>query len=71
MGPLKSDSTESLLRVERCSPRGAPRKPVGCAGEEPEEHKRLNKNAASTTIGTSMGQEICLSLGQVSLSSRY
>ena len=29
MGPLKGDSTESLLRVERWSPRGAPRKPVG------------------------------------------
>ena len=28
-GPLKSDSTESLLRVARCSPRGAPRKAVG------------------------------------------
>ena len=27
----------------------------------------LNKNAASTTIGTSMGEEICLILGQVSL----
>ena len=26
----------------------------------------LNKNAALTTIGTSMGQEICLILGQVS-----
>ena len=26
----------------------------------------LNKNAASMTIGTSMGQEICLILGQVS-----
>ena len=31
----------------------------------------LNKNAASTTIGTSMGQEICLILGQVSLSLFY
>ena len=29
MGPLNGDSTESLLRVERCSPLGAPRKPVG------------------------------------------
>ena len=27
----------------------------------------LNNNAASTTVGTSMGQEICLILGQVSL----
>ena len=31
----------------------------------------LNKNAASTTVGTSMGQEICLILGQVSLSLLY
>ena len=37
MGPKNCDSTEeSLLRVERCSPRGAPRKPVWCAGEEPK-----------------------------------
>ena len=28
-GPVESDSTKSLLRVERCSPWGAPRKPVG------------------------------------------
>ena len=37
----------------------------------PEPHERiwmLNKNAALTTIGTSMGQKICLLLGQVSLS---
>ena len=41
MGPKKCDSTEeSLLRVERCSPKGAPRKPVWWAGEEPEEHNR-------------------------------
>ena len=38
MGPSKGDSTESLL-VQRRSPRGAPRKPVGSAGEEPEDHK--------------------------------
>ena len=31
----------------------------------------LNKNAASTTIGISMDQEICLVLGQVSLSLLY
>ena len=31
------------LRVERCSPRSAPRKPVGWAGEEPEEHKCSQK----------------------------
>ena len=31
----------------------------------------LNKNAASMIIGTSMGQEICLILGQVSLSLLY
>ena len=38
MGPKKCDSTEeSLLRVERCSFLGAPRKPGGEAGEEPEE----------------------------------
>ena len=40
----------------------------------PELHTQiwmLNKNAASTTIGTSMGQEICLTLGQVSLSLLY
>ena len=28
-GPEESDSAEGLLRVERCSPRGAPRKPDG------------------------------------------
>ena len=31
----------------------------------------LNKNAASTIIGISMGQEICLILGQVSLNLLY
>ena len=31
----------------------------------------INKNAASTTIGISMGQEIFLVLGQVSVSSLY
>ena len=31
----------------------------------------LNKSAASTTIGISMDQEICLNLGQVSLSLLY
>ena len=38
-GPVESDSTKSLLRVERCSPQGASRKPAE-AGAEPEEHKR-------------------------------
>ena len=38
-GLVESDSTKSLLRVERCSSRGALRKPAE-AGEEPEEHKR-------------------------------
>ena len=36
-----------------------------------EEIWMLCKNAASMTIGTSMGQEICLILGQVALSLVY
>ena len=40
MGLKKCDTIEEcLLRVERCSPRGAS-KACGDAGEEPEEHKR-------------------------------
>ena len=63
MGLKKCDSTEeSLLRVEKCSPWGSPRKLGGEAGEEPEEHKR---------IGILMGQEICLVLGQDSLNFLY
>ena len=38
-GPVERGS-KSSIRVERCSPLGAPRKPVWCASEEPEEHKR-------------------------------
>ena len=40
----------------------------------PELHERiwmLSKNVASMTIGISMGQEICLLIGQVSLSLLY
>ena len=39
--------------------------------ERQEQIWMLCKNPASTTIGTSMGQEICLTLGQVSLSLLY
>ena len=39
--------------------------------EPPIQIWMLCKNAASTTIGTSMDQEICLILGQVSLSLLY
>ena len=35
-GPFESDSTKSLLRVERCSPRHAPRN-LAEAGAEPEK----------------------------------
>ena len=55
--------------MERCSPRGAPQKRTVRAGEEPEEHKRSSKKNASMIVGTSMDQEICPILGQVSLYS--
>ena len=55
-GPLKSDSTESLLRVERWSPRGAPRKPDGWAGEEPEDHKRSRNSCSKRSGRQGMGK---------------
>ena len=41
MGREKCDTEEEcLLRVERCSPWGAPQEMDGESREEPEEHKR-------------------------------
>ena len=44
MGPKKCDTEEEcLLRVEKCSPWGAPQELDGESQEEPEEHKRIKK----------------------------
>ena len=47
MGPKKCDTEEEcLLRVERCSPRGAPQEPDGERREEPKSTSVTNTSGS-------------------------
>ena len=64
-------SPSRWTRVKLCSPREESFPIPLKSSELLIQTWMLCKNVASTIIGTSMGQEICLALGQVSLSFLY